>query len=128
MITSDDHLKAWHLFTDGIVSIRKLHNEVMGIGDHGSLDYFSIAGMRISKADVVFYRPMKKKDLLKDDTDLRAQFLDIQVTKVYPVKRDVSWRDIIKPGDQADQSRFANPGWADQGDNFPGRDGQVDIS
>lgn len=98
----------------GVVAVRKLHYEVVSIGELGGFDYLFTSGARLTVADVFDDGSGEEVDVLLDDTDLVAEALDRYVSYILTVDLYRALGNVIKSRDQAAESRLSAAGGTDE--------------
>ena len=97
-----------------IVSVRQLHDEIMGVCRFRGADHILIRRVRHSIANVFHDRSGKQIDILLHQSDVGMQILLTQFAHVDSVYADRTFRCIIKTRNERTESRFSSARCADQ--------------
>lgn len=124
-------------FTDhGVIAERELGNEAVGVGlDTRLLDQshlLVLGGMLPLRADktmrdIAFDGGCEESRLLRDETDLRTQPLDVQLAEVDAVKTNSALERVVEALDEGNDCRLSGARCTDKSDRLSGgeRDGKI---
>src|SRR5215216_2613427 len=115
------------LADDGLVTIFKVHYELVGVGCFGGLENLLHGGVQLSVGDVLLDGGAEKDRVLEDDPDLLAQGLELVVLYVSPIDPDGASLGFVQAQDKADQGRLARSRSADQRHPLAGKDVKGDA-
>ncbi len=115
------------LADEGVVALRQVVDELVGIGGLGGRDHLGLGGIRAAEEQVLAHRAVEEEDILQDDADLPAQALEGVIVQVAAIQGDGAVGHVVEAGDQADQGGLAHAGGSDQGHHGFGGGLQADI-
>ena len=91
----------------GIIAILGLHNEIVGIGNLGSLDNLLHCGVLDTKGDVVVECIVEQNCLLIHITDESAQGFHLHILDIYAVNGYLALVDIVVTWNEVDHGRLS---------------------
>src|SRR5206468_1234707 len=80
-----------------------------------------------SVGDILRDRAAEEERLLRDEADLPAQRVYLQLPQIRAVEGDRAFRRIVKPHQQVDERRLPRAAVADESDQLARLDRQVDV-
>ena len=95
----------------GVVTVRRRHDELMGIGALGRLDDRVAAGVGVSVGDVAGDGALEEDRLLKDDADLAAEAAKLDLADVVAVDPNGAGIDIPEPRQEVHQALSCRIRW-----------------
>lgn len=115
-------------FADGAVeALGHLHDEVVGLGAFRGFDDFLVGGAHAAVGDVFLHSGREENGVLKDHADVGAEGFFGDVTNVVSVDADDAGCGVVESWYEAQKGAFARAGAADEGEDFPGGDGEIDV-
>src|SRR5579862_5532764 len=97
-----------------VIAAAELHDEVMGMRVPRRLDNLSLSRAGSPERDIVADRAAEQKNVLRYEGDLVAQRGEVHGGDVFAVYGDPTFVQGVESLNQAEDRRFAAPGWADQ--------------
>ena len=102
----------------GLVALRQLADEVIGVRQFGGFDTLLVGRVEAAVADVLHDGIRKQEGILQDDPQLLAQISFGDLADVASVDRDAAFIDLIEAGQQIDDGGLACTGRTDQGNGL----------
>src|SRR5215813_21868 len=115
------------LADDGVVTIGKLEDEVMGAGHLRSVNGLFDRHRAVGERDVVAHRAVEQDALLRHHADLTAQPGWIDHADIDAVDQNPSTRRRVEPLDQLGESALAGARRTDDADDLPGGNLETDV-
>ena len=112
---------------DGLIAFFGLHDEVVGIGDAGSLFHLFRRGRFHSESDVIIYGIVEQDGVLVDVAHEFAQIVEGKPADIDAVYEDGAPRDVIEPGQEVHKGAFAGTGLPDEGNCLAFGYGEADV-
>ena len=111
----------------GIIAIGQVHYLVVQLGDFGGVDNVRLGGVGHPVGNVVPDGGVKEKNILLDNAHIAAQGFQGELPDVHAVDGHPAVGNIIKAGQQVDDSAFAAARRAQDGGYLPRFGGNVDA-
>ena len=111
----------------GVKAVGHGLNVIVDLRLLGRVDDLLHGGVRLAVADVFQNGVGKQEHVLLDNADVFVDASLGHVPDVQSVNGNRAGTDVVKPGDQLAQCRLTAAGGADDGDRFPGGDGQAHV-
>src|SRR6266567_6795985 len=96
----------------GVVALRQLRDESIGVGPDGGRDNLVPAGGEISVTDVLANGVTEQVGILTGPGDLAAPFVHVDLMNGFAVRSYLAEHWIAKPAKQTDEGRLAGTGWS----------------
>ncbi|MNN44008.1 hypothetical protein D3C81_1582760 [compost metagenome] len=87
----------------GVIPVRQLHDEIMGIRRLGRCDNLLITRRRIAKENIIPHRAAEQEIVLQHHPHGPPQALLRQCSDILTVHAQAAFRNIIEPRNEADQ-------------------------
>ena len=112
---------------EGLVTAGQSHDKFMGIGSLSRSDDFIIRRVEAAVEDVFANAGVKEHRFLGHEADLLTKGGKGDIPYVDAVNQEPPCRNVIKARHQVGHRRLAGTTGADEGDDFPGTDFEVEI-
>src|SRR5215510_9330620 len=113
------------LSEQGLVSVGKRQDEVMGAGEMGCRFNLLSAHAESAESDVVIDIGCKQHGVLQYDADLRSERCQCPLTDILSINADRSCRGIVHPQNEIQQCRFPRARSADNCHKLAWLNGQL---
>src|SRR5258706_6185068 len=110
-----------------VIALRQLEDELVRSRQGGGFDDALHRHCRVGERDVVADRPVEEEILLENDADLTSQPRDVDHREIDAVDQDPPALWHVETLDELGDRRFARARRADNPDDLPGRDSEVDL-
>ena len=104
----------------GIVTLRQLADEMIGVGYFGGRDHLFVSGIQPAETDILHDRVREQESVLQDQAEFMPQVVFADLADIFPIDGDPAGIDLVETRQQVDDGGLAGPGRADQGKDLPG--------
>ena len=115
------------LANHGVIAVRHSVDELVGVRKFRGAHNFIVRGFGFPISDVLPDRGAKQQALLKHETDLTAQRLNLEAANIDTVDANFAGRQIVKARQQADDGSLAGARRAHQRGQLAGLDFEAEV-
>ena len=108
--------------------VRQTLDRLRDVGQPRRLFHFIVRRIEAAVSDVVQNVAMEEGRLLRDDTNLTPQRLELNIVQLLPVDKDLAGRWLVEPEQEAEDGRFAAARGTDNANFLAGRDRKRNVA